>query len=194
VRTRLDPMALALSLALALTLTLAGPVRAQIFTPTYQSPRLVNELGLTISDGPGRLAFEGLWRGGPLGLRVGYAEAGDGVLLVGGEVRSPIAIAGAPLGLAFTAGAQGLIGDDDAFGAQAGLSAGYSFMAPGLAITPYIHPRIGAVRDRRESDLKLRALADVGADVEFHTNLLVRLGVALDDIGASWGFGLGWRR
>jgi hypothetical protein len=167
---------------------------AQVFTPTYQSPRLVNEVALAVSDGPGSLAIEGIWRGGPLGLRVGYADASDGLLMIGGEVRNPLPIAGAPLGLAFTAGAQGLIGDRSGVGVQAGLSAGYTFMAPGLGITPYIHPRIAGVKNRFDDDLRLRALADVGADIEFHTNLLVRFGVALDNVGSNWGFGLGWRR
>jgi hypothetical protein len=179
---------------LASVVTLGTVSEAQVFTPTYQSPRLVDELTLAVSDGPGSLAIEGIWRGGPLGLRVGYADAREGLLMIGGEVRSPIAIAGAPLGLAFTGGGQALVGDSNAFGFQAGLTAGYTFTGEGLAFTPYIHPRIAGVRQLHENDLRLRALADVGADLEFHTNLLLSFGVGLGNVGSNWGFGLGWRR
>jgi hypothetical protein len=167
---------------------------AQLFTPSYQSPRLVNEFGIGLSDGPGSLAIEGIWRAGPLGLRLGYADVDDGALMLGGELRNPLQIVGAPLGLAFTAGVQGLIGDRNAYGGQAGLSAGYTFLAPGIGFTPYLHPRLGVVQELHENDLRLRALADVGVDVEFYNNLLVRFGAALDGVGASWGFGLAIRR
>lgn len=181
-------------LVLGLLLT-ALPAQAQVFTPTFTSPRLTNDLGIYLSDGPGDLAIEGIWRGGPIGLRVGYVDALDGLLSLGGELRSPIAIANAPLGLAFTAGVQGLIGDESAFGVQAGLSAGYTFVPGSVAFTPYIHPRIGLVNDLRPgSDLEVEALADLGLDVEFWNNLLFRVGVALDNVGANWGIGLGVRR
>lgn len=181
--------------AAVLLLVLAGPAHAQVFTPTYTSPRLLNELGVYVSDGPGDIAVEGIWRGGPLGLRVGFVDAADGLLSVGAEIRSPIAIAGTPLGLAFTAAGQGLIGDVDGVGVVAGLSAGYTFMTPGIAITPYLHPRIGAVNDLGSSDdWDFEVLADVGVDLEFVPNILVRLGISLGDVGADWGVGLAWRR
>jgi hypothetical protein len=178
-----------------LPLLLAGGAQAQVFTPTFTSPRLLNELGVYLSDGPGDLSVEGIWRGGPLGLRVGFSDVADGALLVGGEIRSPLAITGAPLGLAFIAGAQGVIGDADAVGVQAGLTAGYTFRAPGMAITPYMHPRVGMVNGfGRNDDWDFEVMADIGADLEFATNLILRLGINLGDVGADWGVGLGWRR
>ena len=41
----------------------APPAAAQVFTPTFTSPRLVDDLGIYLSDGPGDLALEGIWRG-----------------------------------------------------------------------------------------------------------------------------------
>ncbi|CAN5817552.1 hypothetical protein BH23GEM6_BH23GEM6_08370 [soil metagenome] len=131
-KTRLFGKVLALVLLFA-----AAPLQAQVFTPTYQSPRLINDVGLYLSDGPGNLSVEGIWRGGPMGLRAGFVDAAGGLLTVGGELRNSLPVAGAPLGLAFTAGAQGLIGgDDSAIGVQAGLSAGYTFRPQGAAFTP----------------------------------------------------------
>ena len=170
--------------------------RAQVFTPTYMSPILLNDLGAYLSDGPGDLTVEGIWRGGPLGLRVGFVDTdGDDLLSVGGELRSPIALATAPLGLAFTAGAQGLIGDADAVGLQVGLSAGYRFLSPGLALTPYLHPRVAFINGfARDDDFESDVLADVGVDVEIPENLVFRLGLGLSDETADWGIGLAWRR
>jgi hypothetical protein len=171
------------------------PVQAQVFTPTFQSPRLINDVGVYLSDGPGDLAIEGVWRGGPLGLRAGFVDAAGGLLTIGGELRSPLALAGAPVGLAFTAGAQGLIGgDDSAVGVQAGLTAGYTFSPQGAAFTPYIHPRLGAVKNLYSDDFTLKPLADAGVDVEFYNNLVLRFGVSLDDVGSSWGVGLSVRQ
>jgi hypothetical protein len=182
-------------LAAALTCLFAGTASAQVFTPTYTSPRLLNELGIYLSDGPGDLGVEGIWRGGPVGLRVGFVDAHGGLLSVGGEVRTPLPVTGAPLGLAFVAGAQGLIGDENVFGVQAGLTAGYTFRGTGTFFTPYMHPRVGMVNNfGGSSDMEFEVMADVGVDVEFWTNLIVRLGVSLDDVGANWGVGLAWRR
>lgn len=175
-------------------LACAAPSQAQVFTPTFQSPRLVNEIGVYLSDGPGDLTLEGLWRGGPMGLRVGLVDDNGGLLSIGGELRNPLPVAGAPLGLAFTVGAQALLGDQNAVGVQGGLSAGYTFRPSGAAVTPYIHPRIAFVDEPGPEEFRARVLADAGVDVEFWNNLLFRFGVSLADVGASWGIGLGIRR
>jgi hypothetical protein len=181
--------------AALLTVVCFSGASAQVFTPTFTSPRLINEIGVHLSDGPGDLAIEGIWRAGPLGLRVGWVDAADGAFSVGGEVRSPLYVDGAPLGLAFVAGGQALLGDLDAAGLQAGLSAGYTFMGTGLAVTPYMHPRVAMVRSLGDNgDWDFEVLADVGVDAELWTRMLVRLGVNLTDIGSNWGVGLSWRR
>ena len=174
----------------------AGSARAQVFTPTFMSPRLTNDLGIYISDfDPGDLALEGIWRGGPLGLRVGLVDAGDDLLSVGGEFRHPLQLTGAPVSLAFTAGAQALVGDADAFGFQGGLTAGYTFLTPGMAFTPYIHPRIAFVDGfAEEDDFETEVMAEIGADLEFSPRVIFRFGANLSDVGADWGIGLAWRR
>ena len=174
----------------------ASAGQAQVFTPTYMSPVPMSDIGVYLSDGPGDLTLEGIWRGGPLGLRAGFVDTdADDLLSVGGEFRNPIAVGTAPLGLAVTAGAQGLIGDASAVGLQAGFSAGYRFVQPGLALTPYIHPRIAFINGfGPESDFESEILADAGVDFEFPGSLIVRLGVGLSDETADWGIGLAWRR
>jgi hypothetical protein len=173
----------------------ATSVQAQVFTPTFTSPRMVNELAVNLNDGPGDLGVEGMWRGGPLGLRVGYVDWYDGLLSIGGEFRNPLPMAGVPLGLALTLGGQALFGDSNAVGLQGGVTAGYTFIGSGLAFTPYLHPRIGLINGiGGDDDFELEVLADVGFDLEFWTNLLVHFGVKLDDIGSNWGVSIGWRR
>jgi hypothetical protein len=181
--------------ALALALVFAGTSQAQVFTPTYTSPRLLDEFSFAVADRPGDVALEGLWRGGPLGVRVGYTDMEGGLLSVGGELRNQIPMPGAPVGLAFTAGAQGMFGDENAIGFQTGLSAGHTFVGTGLAVTPYIHPRVGLINSFAMDSYEVRALADAGVDVEFHNNLLVRFGANIgENVGSNWGVGVGWRR
>ena len=183
------------AVTLGLLVGLAGTAGAQVFTPTYSSPRLVNEIGVHASQNPGNVTLEGIWRGGPLGLRLGFVNGTNDLISVGGELRNPIRIPGAPLGLAFTAGAQALVGDVNALGVQAGVSAGYTFVGSGMALTPYIHPRVGLINHLGGTeDLEFEVLADVGADLEFWNNLLVRIGFSLDEDSENWGFGIGWRR
>ena len=170
----------------------ATTAEAQVFTPSYQAPVVMNDLGVYLSDGPGDLALEGIWRSGPVGLRAGYVDAADGLLSIGGEVRVPLT---APIDIAFTAGAQGLIGDVDAIGVQAGLSLGHRFVNPGLALTPYIHPRVALIDGfATDDDWDSELIAELGLDAEFSQNLILRLSVGLSDESPDVGLGLAWRR
>ncbi|MBW3572491.1 MAG: hypothetical protein KY467_15425 [Gemmatimonadetes bacterium] len=170
----------------------AGAAEAQVFTPSYQAPVVMNDLGIYLSDAPGDLAVEGIWRGGPVGLRVGFVDAGDDLLSLGGEVRVPVS---APIAVAFTAGAQGLIGDLDGIGVQAGLSIGQRFVNPGVALTPYIHPRIALIDGLAVDDeFGAELLADLGLDAEFASNLILRISVGLGAGSPGVGIGLAWRR
>jgi hypothetical protein len=187
-KTWIMPAAVAGSLAMG-----AGAADAQVFTPSYQAPVVMNDLGIYLSDGPGDMALEGIWRGGPLGLRIGFVDASDDLLSIGAEVRTPIE--SAPIDVAFTAGAQGLIGDFDAIGVQAGLSIGERFVNPGVALTPYIHPRIALIDGfATEDDFEPELLAELGLDAEFSSNLILRLSVGLSDESPDVGIGLAWRR
>jgi hypothetical protein len=184
--------------ALAAAMMGASALEAQVFTPTYTSPRLTNDIGIYLNDGPGSLGVEGIWRGGPLGLRVGYIDAGGGsggLIGIGAELRNALPMAAAPMALAFVAGAQGALGDNGGVGVQGGLSAGYTFLPQGMAITPYIHPRLALVRNIGPSDdFGVEVLADLGFDVELANRMIVRFGANLGGIGSSWGVGLAWRQ
>ncbi|HEX8904973.1 MAG TPA: hypothetical protein VF771_09050 [Longimicrobiaceae bacterium] len=188
--------------AAAALLATAAPAPAQVLTPTFQSTRRGSDIGLYLSDGPGDLAIEGIWRRGfgtgDLGLRAGFADLGDGSLLVGADWRQPLALGTQPVDLALTFGGQAALGDVDGIGAQVGLDFGHTFVQPGVTITPYIHPRlaiVSALNDHNDdtNDTELDVLADIGADFDFAPNLSLRLGINLGD-GADWGIGLAWRR
>jgi hypothetical protein len=171
----------------------AGVAQAQVFTPSYQSPAVMNDLGIYLSDGPGDMALEGIYRSGPLGLRIGFVDAGSDLLSLGGEVRMPLE--STPIDVAFTAAAQGLIGDFDAIGVQAGLSIGERFVNPGVALTPYIHPRIALIDGfATDDDFEAELLAELGLDAEFANNLILRLSIGLSDETPDVGIGLAWRR
>ncbi len=180
-------------------LSTAARAEAQVFTPTYMAPRVSNEMGLYVSDGPGDLAAEGSLRGNfagtMLGLRAGFADTNDLSLTLGGELLHPLQVSGAPLDLGLTAAAQVLVGGPKAAGFSVGLDVGHTFRAPGIAVTPYFHPRLGVMdnlggNDDYDADL----LADIGVNLDFAPNLSLRLGVGLNEPEANWGVGIAWRR
>jgi hypothetical protein len=179
--------------AVAAAALFASTADAQVFTPSYQAPVVMNDLGVYLSDSPGDLTLEGIYRSGPLGLRVGYVDAEpEGLISLGGEVRVPLT---APIDVAFTAGAQGLLGDANALGLQAGLSLGERFVNPGVALTPYIHPRIALIDGfASDDDFEAELLAELGLDAEFSQNLILRLSIGLSDVSPNVGIGLAWRR
>ena len=187
--------------AAAAAVLVSAPAGAQIATPTFQSTaRAGNDVGIYLSDGPGDLAVEGIWRRnmgvGDLGLRLGFADIGDGDLLLGVDWRQPLSLGTAPIDLDLTLGAQAALGDVSGAGGQVGLAFGHTFVSPGLKVTPYVHPRVALLSSLGTgagNDAELKVLADVGADLDFAPNLSLRFGINLGD-GADWGIGLAWRR
>ena len=185
--------------ALAAVVLAAAPACAQVFTLPFQSTERGSDIGLYLSDGPGDLAIEGIWRRGfgtgDLGLRAGFADLGDGELLLGADWRQPLALGTQPIELALSFGGQAALGDVDALGAQVGLIFGHTFVEEGLHVTPFVHPRLAVASGLGEGDddAELDVLADLGADFRFAPNLVLRLGVNLGS-GADWGIGLAWRR
>lgn len=177
----------------------AGAARAQVFTPTYQEPRPSNDLGVYLSDGPGDFAVEGILRrnfgGYDLGLRGGIADTEDVSALLGLDLRSPLSLGTAPIDVSLTAGIQTMLGDVTALGFQGGLSLGHTFVPEGgFTITPYIHPRIALVDvGAPDSGFDAELLADLGFDFRLRSGLVLRVGVALSDLGGDWGIGLAWR-
>lgn len=176
----------------------ATQAKAQVFTLPFQSTARGSDIGLYLSDGPGDLAIEGIWRRnfgvGDLGLRAGFADVGDGDVLLGVDWRQPLNLQTAPIDLALTLGAQGAFGDASGVGGQVGLALGHTFAETGVRITPFIHPRVAIVSALDDdSDAELKVLADLGADFDFAPNLSLRFGANLGE-GANWGIGLAWRR
>lgn len=175
---------------------------AQVFTPPFMSPVPSSDFGVYVSD-VGDLAIEGIWRrmsrgGSDVGIRVGYADVGDGALLAGLELRNPVVLAGAPIGLAFTAAGQGVVGDATLLGGQVGFTVGQALPAGTFTVTPYIHPRLAVLLDpdadeaAGQDEIEVDVLADIGADFTFSGGVSLRLGINLGD-GADWGLGLAWR-
>jgi hypothetical protein len=186
------------AIAAALVLGSGRAAQAQVFTLPFMAPQSESSLGIYLSDYRD-LALEGIARGNfggfNLGLRGGIVDGEDDAsVTIGGELRNPLQLGTAPLDLAFTAGVQGILGDLDGIGAQAGLSIGHTFVPDtgGFRFTPYIHPRIAFIDWGEATDGDLELLADIGFDLDFATNLSLRLGINVGD-GADWGIGLAWR-
>ena len=182
--------------AIAAALMAVPGARAQVFTPTYQAPVQGQDIGIYLFDA-GDVGLEGIFRQRigsqtDLGLRVGFAEAGnDELITLGADLRAPLRVAGAaPVAFALTGGAQAALGGGDAFGIQGGVSIGYTFDE--VRFTPYIHPRLALISANDESDLELGA--DLGFDWGINESLILRLGANVGDVGANWGIGLAWRR
>ena len=183
--------------AMAMVGSLAGRLEAQVFTPTFMAPRQSSDIGLYLSDGPGEFSIEGILRRNfgsyDLGFRAGLADTEDLTLLVGADLRHPVAPE-APIDLSVTGHAQGAFGDGSGAGFLLGLALGYTFVAPGLAFTPYLHPRVGAVEGLYGDEFDLELLADLGFDLRLSQSLDIRLGITFEDRhGAEFGIGLAWR-
>lgn len=182
------------AIAIAIAPEVAG---AQIFTPTFLSPRAGGSVGGYLSD-IGDFGAEGILRsdfgGYDLGIRAGIIDGADADVTLGAEYRNPIVLGSAPLDLAVTAGAQAVFGGSDIWGAQVGLSLGATVVPGAFSLTPYIHPRVAFVDYGAASDLEAELLGEVGVDIGFAEGLAVRFAAALDDVGADWGVGLAWSR
>jgi len=181
--------------ALFLSVVGVDQVAAQVFTPTYMAPRSAGDLGIYLSDGPGSFSVEGIMRrrSAPfdLGLRFGLADTDDLSVLLGAELRNPVAT-GAPIDLAVTGFAQGVFGGVSGAGFLVGLAVGHTFAGGGIAFTPYLHPRFGLVQPLRRNDFDLELLADLGFDVSVSPRLDLRFGIGLGN-RPSAGVGFAWR-
>lgn len=199
---RIQTLAGALLLAAALLPAAPRSAAAQIFTPAFLAPVRGADTGIHLEDGfsgSDGIAVELIWRRGygayDLGLRGGIADQGEGAgILLGADYRNPLEIDVAPLAVAITGGAQVVVGEESGFGVDAGVTVGSTFTFPQLAVTPFLHPRLGLVDGVRAGDeLGLEVLADVGAEVTFAPNFVARLSLGFGDPTASFGIGLAWR-
>lgn len=198
-------------LALALLAPVASAEAQAWSYPSFQPPRLaVREFNFGVANASGAgttLLFQWREETGPrhqLSLDVGLADPdgpdADVEVFVGGQYAYQIARSGAevPLDFVFTAGAYLAGGEVTVFRFPVGISLGHRFpLEGGVAITPYLHPRISLdlCNDcRDETDLALNF--DVGVNVELTRTVALRASAVfagdnnVDDDG--FGVSLAW--
>jgi hypothetical protein len=185
--------------------------RAQAwFYPSFQVPNTTDrDYTFGVGGGPGT-AFVFQWREGldainQLSLDAGLADP-DGPsntkIFVGGQYGRQLtrATKDQPLDLLFTAGLGVAAGDGpDIIRIPVGLSVGHRFpLEGGLAITPYVHPRISFdsyTGDRGEGGDRHRLTLDfdLGGSFEITPQLALRASVLFSggDGGTDTGIGVG---
>lgn len=164
--------------------------RAQVFTPSYQSPTLVDEAGVHVSGGPGAgndLVVEGMYRRGRMGFRAGYISSASSHLSLGTEVRMPLATS---FPAAVVGSVQGLVGYDKAVGFELGITTGRQFVTRGVAVTPFLHPRLAAIDGLEEHRFRYSILTEAGASIELpaRSALVVSVGGVGDVPKLGMGF------
>ncbi len=180
---------------------------AQLNYPAFQPPRTIaREYNFAVADADGATALLFQWREGwspisQLGLDAGIIDidGSDVHLLIGGNYARQLARASndLPLDLLLTVGANAIVGDHFWLDIPVGISLGHRFpLEGGLAITPYLHPRVGLeyVRVNDNSDTDLGVAFDLGVDFEVSPRLSIRgtFMFGSDDRDAI-GIGLAWR-
>lgn len=177
--------------------------------PAFQPPLIVQrEYSIGVADGDNTTSAVFQWREGwspvsQLSLDIGVAdpEHGDVKLLLGGGYARQLNRSNndLPLDLLLTAGAYVALADPTDFQIPVGISAGHRFdLDQGLAITPYIHPRLALVyhgkRGNNDSNTDLDVVFDLGANFEVSPRLSLRAAVAFGgDQNDAIGFALAWR-
>ncbi len=183
-------------------LGVASQAQAQWDAPSFLPPRPGEDLGVYLTD-LGDFGIEGIWRqygNLNLGVRAGYVDAGDGLLLVGAETWNGIVSAGPdfPLDLSWALGLGALIGDVTQLEIPAGISLGRTFVVDPLTIQIYGYPRLGLfiTSNGNDNDVDLDGLFDIGANALVSDNLTVRLGITFGrndalGVGLAWAVGRG---
>ena len=170
------------------TLAPAVEARAQAWAyPSFQPPRLVSReynFGIADADGAGTsLVFQWREQTGPrnqFSFDVGIAdtEGQDSDVVAFGGVgigyRLGSANSEVPLDFLLTAGIYLAISNDFFFRLPIGLSLGHRFDLDGVAITPYMHPRLSLdfCDDCGGSDIGLTF--DLGANFEVSRTVAIR--------------------
>jgi hypothetical protein len=193
----------------AAALTVVGAdARAQAWNyPAFQQPRVVSrEFNFALAyGGDGGTDVFAQWREGldarnQLELEGGFISPryGNARGLIGGSYAYQIATATQelPLDLLFTAGLYDSFGDGNFFRLPVGVSAGHTFpLEGGVAITPYIHPRLSL--DASGCCDKIGLEFDLGANFQLTQQFAVRISGTFggSDVGANdagFGIGLAW--
>ena len=175
--------------------------------PAFQPPRVITReynFGIADADRGGGASIVFQWReqSGPksqfsFDLGIADTEFGDDDLLMFGGIgfaqRLGDATNEVPIDFLLTAGAYLGIGDFTLFRLPVGVSVGHRFdMGGGMALTPYLHPRltIDVCNDCGGSDIGL--IFDLGANFQLSRSLSIR-GAAMftgDDTIGGEGFGI----
>ena len=186
----------------AAALALAAPLAAQeTGTPVFKSPyRTFNtsEIGASFSDGEGyEWALEGFYGYGrgpwDVGLRAGYLDAAEGVLLLGANARTRVVNSSEsfPLDGALTLGVGAAINGGTTLLLPVGISLGRRVLLEGseTSFVPYVHPVLAPVLG--EGDDEIQFTLGIGVDIKFTRNLDIRVAGALGDRdGVSIGFAI----
>ena len=176
----------------AAALALAAPLAAQeTGTPVFKSPyRTFNtsEIGASFSDGEGyEWALEGFYGYGrgpwDVGLRAGYLDAAEGVLLLGANARTRVVNSSEsfPLDGALTLGVGAAINGGTTLLLPVGISLGRRVLLEGseTSFVPYVHPVLAPVLG--EGDDEIQFTLGIGVDIKFTRNLDIRVAGALGD-------------
>jgi hypothetical protein len=176
-----------IAVAAAIAATSSRALSAQAWNyPSYQPPTIVDrEFNGGVSASGGTVFLfqwrEAVTQSAMMSVDLGLADpkgVGATKALIGGNYMMPLARARAdqPLDLLFTAGAGVAIGDGSLFRVPIGVSVGHRFpLEGGLAITPYVHPRLSldfCDRCARRDEVSLNF--DIGANFELTPQLALR--------------------
>jgi hypothetical protein len=183
---------------LALVVGGGSVAEAQVFTPSYASPRSAGDYGLYVNSGPGDFSVEGVFRTDlgihDAGFRAGVASADGALFLLGADLRSPFNIQDFPVLFAFVAGVQTMFGQGSAeFGGTVGATVGYTFVPGDFSFTPYVHPRLGLLAGEARDGIDAVFLTDMGIDFTFAPGVVFRVSFGLGRETADWGLGVAWR-
>ena len=205
-------MRISVAAVIGVLILLAPPASAQVAweSPYLLSPQTPDGFGILLIDpAPGDgIGVLGMWRANPtmqrgLGFRVGVAEDhGDGVAGFGGvDLTGPLVRSSGdfPADIIWTLGAGLGIGEDVLVSVPVGLSLGASFDADGVVFSPYVGPRMildGVLGNdgpgngsRGGDDLNINFAVDLGMDIAFSPDWIVRFGWSAGDHEAL-GIGL----
>ena len=211
---------IALTAAVPLAVALVGPAAASAGAqawnyPSFQPPRTVDReynFALAYGGDDTGTSFlfqwrEGMTLGNQLSLDVGLADPDftGNKFFVGGQFARQLVLLNAqvPFDLLFTAGANGAFGSGSLVRIPVGVSVGRTFpLEGGLAITPYVHPRVAvdvcSSCDRDRSSVGLDF--DLGVDFRFSPQFSLRFSALFsgsdyffEDSGDAFGLSLAWR-
>lgn len=200
----------AVVLAASASLMPVGSADAQAINyPSFQAPTIVQrEYSVGVSDGDHITSAVFQWREGwspvsQLSFDIGVADpdGGDVKLLVGGGYSRLLNRSSddLPLDLLLTAGAYAALTDPTIFSLPVGISVGHRFdLERGLALTPYIHPRLALSYCNSckggDSDSDMDVVFDLGANFEVSPRLSLRAALVFGgDRNDALGFALAWR-